>query len=48
LLLRWAYPEDYDSMIEKIRNYDLEAACRILKAASAKRLTAPAEVGTAN
>jgi PAS domain S-box-containing protein len=48
LLLRQGYPEDYDSIMEKISGYDLETACRILKAARAKRVTAPADAGTAN
>ncbi len=48
LLLRCAYPEDYDSIMEKIRSYDLETACRILKAASVTRLAAVAEAGSAN
>jgi two-component system, sensor histidine kinase and response regulator len=47
-LLRWAYPEDYDAMMKEIHNYDLETACRVLKAASAKRSMASADAGSAN
>jgi two-component system, sensor histidine kinase and response regulator len=47
-LLRWAYPEDYEAMMTEIRNYDLETACHVLEAASAKRSMAAADAGSAN
>jgi signal transduction histidine kinase/CheY-like chemotaxis protein/ABC-type amino acid transport substrate-binding protein len=47
-LLRRVYPDDYDSMMEGIRNYDLYTAYQILESARAKQLTAPADAQTAN